>query len=147
MELTSPSFARGEPIPEDFTCDGKDVSPQLDISGIPDQVESLALIVADPDAPVGTWVHWVTYDIEEDGEEMTVPEATGPLGVRGVNSWNIVGYRGPCPPEGEEHRYFFKVYALDTLLRIPAEVTAGELETAIEGHVLIDAELMGTYAR
>jgi Raf kinase inhibitor-like YbhB/YbcL family protein len=143
MELSSPSFDHESPIPERFTCDGDDVSPELHISGIPGDTSTLVLIMDDPDAPGGTWDHWVSYDIEPIP---TIPENVGPLGVDGLNSWKEVGYGGPCPPSGT-HRYFFRVLALDASLDLGGEADKGEVLAAAEGHVLSEAILMGTYAR
>lgn len=147
FEITSPAYEDGADIPTRFTCDGSDISPPLQISGIPSSAASLALIFDDPDAPTGTWVHWVVYDIDVDGPELAIPEETGPEGTRGINSWNMAGYGGPCPPQGQRHRYIFEVFALDTDLRIPGEVSSAELRTAIEGHVLEQSRLMGYYER
>lgn len=147
MELTSPAFSEGETIPTRFTCDGDNVSPQLDINPVPDITQTLAIIVDDPDAPVGTWVHWVEYDIPAEPGDQTWPENVGTLGVAGSNSWNLPGYGGPCPPQGENHRYFFKVYALDSELIIPEGIDADGLRSAMEGHIVAEAELMGTYSR
>lgn len=145
MAITSPAFEEGRSIPVRHTCDGADRSPELLVSDPPPGTMSLAIIVDDPDAPVGVWDHWVEYDIEPSGEPW--PEAAGRLGVQGVNSWNLPGYGGPCPPQGETHRYYFTVYALDTELSIPAGVDSGELRAAMEGHILAEAQLMGTFSR
>jgi Raf kinase inhibitor-like YbhB/YbcL family protein len=112
MDLSSPSFDHESPIPERFTCDGDDVSPELRIDGVPEDASALVLIMDDPDAPGGTWVHWVAYDIDPIA---TIQENVGDLGVGGLNSWKTMGYGGPCPPSGT-HRYFFKVLALDAPL-------------------------------
>lgn len=148
MTLESPAFAEGDVIPTKFTCDGANVSPELNVISPPSGTASMALIVDDPDAPVGVWDHWVEYDIPLDGNEDQVwEEGVGLLGVRGVNSWNLPGYGGPCPPEGQNHRYFFTVYALDMKLLIPEGVDSSELRAAMEGHILGEAQLMGTYSR
>lgn len=147
LDVSSPSFEDGSDVPVRFTCDGSDISPALEISGVPSPATTLALIVDDPDAPTGTWTHWVVYDIPVEGPDLTVSEETGPEGTRGVNSWNVTGYGGPCPPEGERHRYTFEVFALDTELRIPEGVNSSELRSSIEGHILDQARLMAFYER
>ena len=138
---------RGDPIPAKFSCDGQDISPELQVISLPVGTVTLALIVDDPDAPVGTWDHWVEFDIEIESENQLWPEDVVRLGVRGVNSWNLLGYGGPCPPQGENHRYFFTVFALDTELLIPEGVDSDALRLAMEGHTLGEAQLMGTYGR
>ncbi len=143
MTLTSPVFAQDEAIPLQFSCDGDDISPELAWAGIPDGAASLVLILDDPDAPVGTWDHWLLFDMPPDLEGL--PQG-GTAGTDGNNSWNRIGYGGPCPPGGT-HRYFFKLYALDTTLDLPAGTAKGALETAMEGHILGQVELMGTYTR
>lgn len=145
MELTSPAFSHGQPIPAKYTCDGEDVSPPLTIAGVPADAKSLALIVDDPDAPMGTWVHWIVYNISPSVQEIAehaVPE--GSLG--GTTSWGQTGYGGPCPPSGT-HRYFFKLYALDAALQSAAAPDKDSLERAMEGHLLAQAKLVGTYQR
>ena len=150
FELTSSAFAAGESIPPRYTCDGDDVSPLLEWTDPPAGTQSLALICDDPDAPVGTWVHWVLYDLP--AETRTLPEAVPadadlPGGGRnGENSWRRLGYGGPCPPSGT-HRYFFKLYALDTVLGLDAGAGKKQVLKAMEGHVLAQVELMGTYSR
>jgi len=143
--LTSPAFAAGKPIPPRFTADGADVSPPLTIGDPPPGTASFALIMDDPDAPMGTWVHWVVWNIPAATRE--IPEGRLPSGaVEGRNSWHRTGYGGPAPPSGT-HRYFFKLYALDITLDLPAATGKAELLRAMEGHVLAKAELMGTYSR
>ena len=144
MSLTSPAFNDGEAIPVEYSCDGDDVSPDLDWFGIPDGTQSLALIMDDPDAPVGTWVHWVLYNIP--GDIPGLQKGITGVGLDGTNSWSRTGYGGPCPPGGT-HRYFFKLYALDTDLDLEAGASKEALLAAMEGHVLGQAELMGTYSR
>jgi Raf kinase inhibitor-like YbhB/YbcL family protein len=144
MSLTSPAFNDGESIPVEYTCDGEDVSPDLDWFGIPEGTASLALIMDDPDAPAGTWVHWVLYNIPVDAPGLR--RGVHGLGVDGVNSWGRSGYGGPCPPGGT-HRYFFKLYALDSMLDLDAGGDKTAVLGVIEGHVLGQAELMGTYSR
>ncbi|MBL7065622.1 MAG: YbhB/YbcL family Raf kinase inhibitor-like protein [Anaerolineae bacterium] len=150
FELTSPAFAHGEPIPHQYTCDGEDISPPLRWSDPPQGAQSLALIADDPDAPVGTWVHWVLYNLPAETRglpEDVPPDADLPDGSRhGRNSWRRLGYGGPCPPGGT-HRYFFKLYALDTVLDLAPGASKKQLLQTIEGHVLAQAELMGVYAR
>lgn len=152
MKLTviSPAFTEGGLIPAKYTCDGPDVSPPLEIKNIPEGTKSMALISDDPDAPRGTWVHWVLYDWPPS--QTTLPEnlpKTGDLAngaKQGTNDFRRVGYGGPCPPSGT-HRYFFKVYALDTVLGKPAGLTKAQLEAAMKGHILAEGVLMGRYAR
>ena len=143
MELTSPAFEHEATIPDRFTCEGSDISPPLDLSSIPTDTVSLALVMDDPDAPAGVWDHWVAYNIEPREH---IPEATRALGTQGTNSWNRPGYGGPCPPSGT-HRYFFTVYALDSELSLPAGATKTEVLDALEGRVLAKATLMGLYGR
>lgn len=151
ISLLSDAFEEGTPIPRQHTCDGADLSPALSWEGIPDGTRSLALICDDPDAPVGTWVHWVIYGLPADAVELpagvpTDPELEG--GVRqGVNDFGRYGYGGPCPPPGPPHRYFFRVYALDAELDLSAGASKQELLAAMEGDVLDEGVLMGTYQR
>jgi Raf kinase inhibitor-like YbhB/YbcL family protein len=150
LNLSSTAFTAGKPIPRKYTCDGDDISPPLAWSDPPNGTESFALIADDPDAPVGTWVHWVLYDLPPDA--LSLPEAVSqdaeqPGGARhGRNSWGRLGYGGPCPPSGT-HRYFFKLYALDAKLGLKAGATKDDLLRAMEKHVLEQTELMGVYAR
>ena len=154
MTITSSAFAHNGAMPKQYTCEGKDVSPPLTWSGIPGKAKSLALIVDDPDAPDPaapkmTWVHWVLYNIPPGatGLPQGVKQADLPKGTReGLNDWKRTGYGGPCPPIGR-HRYFHKLYALDTLLPDLGKVTKQELEKAMKGHILASAELIGTYKR
>lgn len=150
FELRSPAFEHGEPIPRRYTCDGEDLSPPLEWSDPPEGTVSLALIMDDPDAPVGTWDHWVLFDIPADVRSLpegVPPDAEPPQGGRhGRNSWRRLGYGGPCPPGGT-HRYFFRLYALDTALGLSSGAAKGDILKAMEGHVLGQAELMGTYSR
>lgn len=143
MKISSPLFENGEEIPDDYTCDGDDISPELVIEGIPKNAKSLALIMDDPDAPAGTWVHWIVWNIAPDTKVIEEDNATG---TEGMNSFGDQGYGGPCPPSGT-HRYFFKLYALDTLLQLNESSTAKDLEKAMKGHIMEKAELMGTYSR
>jgi Raf kinase inhibitor-like YbhB/YbcL family protein len=152
--LSSPAFAPGEEIPAPFTCEGRDVSPALDWSGVPEAARSLVLIVDDPDAPDPkapkmTWVHWVLYNLPPGSRglaEGVTPDAL-PAGTRqGLNDWKRTGYGGPCPPIGR-HRYFHKLYALDAELPDLGAATKAQVEAAMEAHVLARAELMGTYQK
>lgn len=146
LRLKSSAFVDGSEIPSKYTCEGSDVSPALSWSKPPASTRSLALVMDDPDAPRGTWVHWIVVDLP--GQTTSLPEG-GPLppGARsGTNSWNRTGYGGPCPPSGR-HRYFFKLYALDTALTQLATPTKEQLERAIEGHIVAQAQLMGTYQK
>lgn len=151
LELTSSAFGEGEPIPSRFTCDGADVSPPLAWSGVPEGARSLALICDDPDAPMGTWVHWVLYDLPAETGSLAegVPrEPTLEIRARqGENDFRRTGYGGPCPPPGKPHRYFFKLYALDSEVVLKAGAKKSDLEKAIKGHVLAEGRLMGTYQR
>jgi Raf kinase inhibitor-like YbhB/YbcL family protein len=145
LTITSPAFGQGEAIPARHTCDGNDTSPALVIAKVPPAAQTLALIMDDPDAPVGTWVHWVVWNIPAQTRE--IPEGGQlPQAAQGRNSWPRTGYGGPCPPSGT-HRYFFKVYALDTKLHLGSSTTKAVLERAMEGHILAKGELMGTYKR
>jgi Raf kinase inhibitor-like YbhB/YbcL family protein len=150
FELTSTAFAPGEPIPQKYTCDGDDISPPLQWSDPPQGTQSLALICDDPDAPIGTWVHWVLYNLPAEGRSLpeAVPsDADLPDGSRhGQNGWRRPGYGGPCPPGGT-HRYFFKLYALNTVLDLKAGAGKKQVLQAMEGHILAQAELMGVYSR
>ena len=150
LEITSSVFSEGEMIPTRYTCDGPDVSPDLSWSGVPETAVSLALICDDPDAPMGTWVHWVLFNIpaDADGLPAEVPsDAILENGARhGKNDFGKLGYGGPCPPGGT-HRYFFKFYALDTQVELDSGSTKAELLEAMEGHILAEAQLMGIYSR
>jgi Raf kinase inhibitor-like YbhB/YbcL family protein len=154
LSLTSPSFSQGGEIPKRHTCQGEDASPALEWSGIPGGTRSLALIVDDPDAPDPkaprmTWVHWLLYNIPPITAGVPERVASGdlPAGTReGVNDWKRTGYGGPCPPIGR-HRYFHKLYALDTILPDLGQPTKAQLEEAMKAHVLASAELMGTYEK
>ncbi len=151
FELKSAAFTTGSNIPKEFTCDGPDVSPALSWSEPPAGTQNLALIMDDPDAPVGTWVHWVLYDLPASERELAegVPkEEELKNGARqGRNDFQRIGYGGPCPPPGKPHRYFFKLYALDAKTNLTPGATKQELERAIEGHVLAKTELIGCYGR
>ncbi len=144
MKLTSPAFAHNEPIPSEYTCDGNDLSPPLVISDVPSDAKSLALVMDDPDAPVGTWDHWIVFNIPTSTRQIVI--STEAKGTNGRNSWGRTGYGGPCPPSGT-HRYFFKLYALDTELNLHESATKKDLERAMQGHILSKSELIGTYKR
>jgi Raf kinase inhibitor-like YbhB/YbcL family protein len=145
LTITSPAFAEGGAIPLRYTCDGKDINPPLAFGVAPDGARSLALIVDDPDAPVGTWVHWVMWNIPHDVREII--ENSFPEGAKqGLNDWKRNSYGGPCPPSGT-HRYYFKIYALDKTLDIPPTADKAALEKAMSGHILAQGQLMGTYRR
>jgi len=150
MELSSTAFHKEGIIPDKYTCDGADVSPSLAWGSAPEGTKSFALICDDPDAPMGTWVHWVYYDIPQGPEglpeNVTPNEHPANGGVQGINDFRKIGYGGPCPPGGT-HRYFFKLYALDTLLNLSPGATKAQLLKAMEGHILGQAELMGKYKR
>jgi Raf kinase inhibitor-like YbhB/YbcL family protein len=146
FEITSPAFAPGEHIPTKYTCDGEDISPPLHWSDPPDGTRSFALISDDPDAPVGTWVHWVLFNLPAKTRDLP-EQADPPAGSQdGQNSWKRLGYGGPCPPSGT-HRYFFKLYALDTVLNLAAGANKEQLLQAMEGHILGQTEVMGVYSR
>jgi Raf kinase inhibitor-like YbhB/YbcL family protein len=150
IQLTSEAFSEGAMIPKRFTCDGDDLSPPLSWSGLPRETASLALICDDPDAPVGTWDHWVLFNIPASttGLPVNVPAkaALNDGSVHGNNSWGRLGYGGPCPPGGT-HRYFFKLYALDEALDLKTGATKSQLVKAMEGHILDQGQLMGQYRR
>ena len=150
MKLTTSSFHNGL-VPRDFTCDGADRSPRLHWTAPPEGTKSLALIVTDPDAPAGTWVHWVLYNLPATARELPedLPKrAHLPDGsLQGQNDFGSIGYGGPCPPRGSTHRYVFELYALDALLSLQPGATRAQLEKAMQGHVLALGELMGRYGR
>ena len=150
MQLTSAAFEEGGNIPSEYTCDDKDISPALAWSGVPAGTRSLALICDDPDAPMGTWDHWVLFNIPAAVGNLPKAAAIAELSrqgmVEGTNSWRRTGYGGPCPPSGN-HRYYFKLYALDTALELDSRATKGTVTAAMEGHILAQAQLMGRYSR
>lgn len=149
LTLSSAAFAPDTQIPAQHSCDGADQSPPLSWSGAPDGTKSFAVIVDDPDAPVGTWVHWVVYDIPPDATQLLsgVPkdETLSNGAAQGVNDFRKVGYNGPCPPPGRPHRYIFKLYALDRPTGLKPRTTKPEVLRAIDGHILAHTELIGTY--
>lgn len=150
MNLTTNAFENNHTIPSKYTCDGEDISPPLKISEIPENVESFALICDDPDAPMGTFVHWVMYNIPATAENIkenlpnsrVLPDGS----MQGMTSFGKIGYGGPCPPSGT-HRYFFKIYALDKSLQFDSAPTKAVLEKEMQGHIIGKAELIGLYKR
>jgi Raf kinase inhibitor-like YbhB/YbcL family protein len=151
VQLTTSAFAPGGDIPVQYTCDGDDISPELSWDGVPDGTRTFVLIVDDPDAPRGTWVHWVVYDLP--AAERALPQGVRPRAAlpsparQGKNDFGKVGYGGPCPPHGHPHRYYFRLYAVDTELRLAAGATRAKVDDAMDGHVLAHAEIMGRYQR
>ena len=145
MSLTSPGFQDGCSIPEKYTSEGEDLSPPLVWSGLPDGTKSLALIVDDPDAPLGTWVHWVVFNLPPNLEEL--PEAASLPGVQGLNNFKTNRYGGPCPPSGSQHRYFFRLHALDSTLNLDSSADKKDLIQAVDGHILDQSEIMGAFSR
>lgn len=150
IKMLSSAFQEGGMIPADYTCDGKNISPPLSWNGIPEKAVTLALICDDPDAPVGTWVHWVLYNLPASAKELPagVPpqEKLASGAVQGRNDFRKPGYGGPCPPGGT-HRYYFKLYALDKALDLKPGATKKELLKTMEGHILAEGQLMGRYKR
>lgn len=145
MQISSSAFEHNQPIPSKYTCDAKDINPPLSIIQAPPEAKSLVLIADDPDAPTGTWVHWLVWNI--DPATTQIEENSVPTGaIEGTTSWNRTGYGGPCPPSGT-HRYFFKLYALDIKLDLPPSTDKAGLEAALEGHVLAEAQVFGLYSR
>lgn len=145
LKIESPDFSANELIPSKYTCEGQNINPALKVTGVPENAKSLALIMDDPDAPAGTWVHWTIWNIDPTITE--IAENSFPEGaVEGITSFRKPGYGGPCPPSGT-HRYFFKIFALDILLGLDARAIAGDIEKAMQGHILDSAELVGLYAR
>lgn len=151
LELKSTAFINGEHIPPKYTCKGEDISPPLTWDNVPQNTHSFALICDDPDAPMGTWVHWVLYDIPQD--KRSLPEGVKKDRVlddgskQGITDFGKVGYGGPCPPPGKPHRYFFKLYALDFKLDLKPGINKQQLLKAIDPHVIELAELMGKFQR
>ena len=151
ITVTSSAFEQGERIPAKYTCDGSDNSPPLKWAGMPPGTKSFALICDDPDAPAGTWVHWVLFNLRATATELdekVEPAGTLPDGTnQGTNSFTKIGYGGPCPPPGKPHRYFFRLYALDTDLALKPGATKQELLDAMEKHILAQGQIMGSYQR
>jgi len=150
VQVTSNAFKEGQPIPRQYTCDGVNISPPLEWSGVPKTAKTVALIADDPDAPTGTWVHWVFYNLSAANiglvENLPPDENLKAGGFQGKNDFGKIGYGGPCPPSGTHH-YHFKVYAVDTELSLKAGATKDELLKAMEGHIVAQGQLTGTYAR
>ncbi len=150
MKLTSSAFTEGSMIPTKYTCDGPGVSPPLAWADVPANARTLALIVEDPDAPAGLWTHWVVFNLPPG--TTSLPEAVpgdktlSSGGAQGTNTGRRIGYSGPCPPSGT-HRYYFRLYALDTPLSLGGNATTKDLQAAMKGHILADAQLMGRYKR
>jgi Raf kinase inhibitor-like YbhB/YbcL family protein len=142
LAVKSPAFGNNETIPSKYTCDGEDINPPLGIENMPEGTQSLVLIMDDPDAPMGTWDHWVVWNIPPAGEiaEDSIP------GTEGMNSFNRTSYGGPCPPSGT-HRYFFKLYALDTKLDLDSSVRKKDVINAMQGHILAEGKIVGLYSR
>ncbi len=149
MQITSPAFLNGAKIPSKFTCEGKDTNPPLDFKDVPREAKSLCLIMEDPDVPHtirkdGRWVHWILFNIPPTLR--SIDEGSRPPGVLGKGTGNRTAYQGPCPPD-RRHRYYFTLYALDTLLTLPQGSTKEEVEKAMQGHIVAKSELMGTYEK
>jgi len=150
IKVKSTAFEEGGMIPKPHTCDGTDISPPLAWTGVPEATKSIALICDDPDAPMGTWVHWVVFNLPPDTKELpeNVPsqKRLGNGAIHGINDFRKIGYGGPCPPSGI-HRYYFKVYALDTEINLKPGIKKGKLLKAMKGHILAEGQLMGKYSR
>jgi len=150
IKVTSPAFKESESIPRQYTCDGVNVSPPLEWSGVPKSAKTLAIIAEDPDAPSGAWVHWIIYNLPAENigmvENLPATENLKAGGFQGKNDFGKIGYGGPCPPSGT-HRYFFKIYALDNELPLKAGATKAGVEKAMEGHIVTQGQLMGTYRK
>jgi Raf kinase inhibitor-like YbhB/YbcL family protein len=148
ITITSTAFGNGETIPVIHSCEGKDKSPPLSFKNVPPNAVSLALLVDDPDAPNGTFVHWIAWNIDPKAEGLHEEvKAEDSSMVQGTNSNNKIGYMGPCPPKGPPHRYFFKLYALDSKLNLPKGANSDEFKKAIEGKIIAESKLMGTFQR
>ncbi len=148
ITLTSSEFQQGQPIPKKYTCDGQDINPPLAWTGVPAEAKSLVLICSDPDAPKGTWVHWIVFNIPAHVRSFVEGIEIDQVGaVEGTTSFGRPGYGGPCPPSGV-HRYYFKIYALDSdALNLAHTATRDDIEAAMQNHVVAQGELMGTYTR
>ncbi len=148
MEIASSAFYHNQEIPKKYTCQGEDINPYLKISEIPDGVKTLFLIVDDPDAPLGTWVHWLVFNIPISRDNFEILEGEIPKGgIEGMNDFKKIGYGGPCPPPGKTHRYFFKAYALDSELNLKEGSSKKQIEKAMKGHIIDSAELVGLYSK
>jgi len=150
IKVKSTAFEEGGMIPKRYTCDGMDISPPLAWTSIPEGTKSIALICDDPDAPMGTWVHWVLFNLPPDTKQLSenVPpqKKLGNGALHGINDFRKIGYGGPCPPSGT-HRYYFKVYALNTEINLKAGITKTKLQKAMKKHILAEGQLMGKYSR
>jgi Raf kinase inhibitor-like YbhB/YbcL family protein len=151
MTLDSSAFTNGSEIPKKYTCSGEDVAPPLRWGEPPANTRSFALIADDPDAPAGTWVHWVLYNLPGSArgldEGTPASESLSGGAQQGINDFRKTGYGGPCPPPGKPHRYYFRLYALDTVLNLKPKATKKDVEGAMKGHILGQAELMGRFRR
>lgn len=146
MQISSPAFSPNDPIPQKYTCDGENVSPPMQFTDVPEEAESLALIMHDPDAPMGDWLHWTVWNVPGNTNQFS--EGSIPAGaVTGINDFKKLGYGGPCPPPRALHHYRFELYALDSVLDIPTESTMADIKTVMQGHIIDKAELTGTYER
>ena len=151
LKIFSSSFGNGEMIPKKYTCEGEDVSPEIRWKELPEEVKSLALICDDPDAPGGDFVHWVIFNIPPEIDSL--PEGLAPKdtldfgAIQGMTDFGRVGYGGPCPPRGPVHHYHFKLYGLDTMLKVEKNTTKDELLKKMEGHILIKGEIVGLFKR
>lgn len=149
FQLTTDAFPNEGPIPKKFTCDGQDVSPELDWTDPPAGTRAFSVIVDDPDAPAGTWVHWVLYDLPPDAHNLDegVPkkDRLSNGACQGRNDFGKIGYNGPCPPRGSVHRYFFKLYALDSETKLKPGAAKRDLERAMKGHILAESERIGKF--
>lgn len=150
MEFYSPDFKHDQPIPSHFTCDGDDMSPTLEWQSAPPETKSFSIIIEDPDAPAGTWIHWVIFNIPSTCSSLQTAmpnqEISFSAGIQGLNSWNRVGYNGPCPPSGTHH-YIFFLFALDCMLPLKKGARAEAVKNAMQGHILAEAQLVGLYGR
>lgn len=151
FQIESSAFGDGEMLPTKYTCDGLDISPPLHWNNVPEGTKSFALICDDPDAPMMTWVHWILYNIPSEKtrlqEGIPATEILEKGIVQGRNSWNKIGYGGPCPPGSKPHRYYFRLYALDTILDVKPGAKKKHILAAMSGHIRAQAELIGTYTR
>ena len=145
ITVTSTAYIEGDKIPRIYTCDDQNVSPPLTWTGVPTNTVSVALIMDDPDAPSGTWVHWVLFNLPANTTNLEQGKAGS--GTEGKNDFNNIGYGGPCPPRGSNHRYYLKVYALDKVLELKSGATKAQVESAMRGHILGQGQLMGRYSR
>jgi Raf kinase inhibitor-like YbhB/YbcL family protein len=146
IQVKSSAFADGVAIPKTYTCDGREISPPLSWSGVPEKAKSLTLICDDPDAPMGTFTHWLIYNMSPQVKELPEGRAPGEGAREGKNDFKKTGYGGPCPPSGTHH-YRFTLYALDTNVDLPAGATRDQVQKALKGHVLAKGRLVGTYSR